>query len=54
MIEIVIKVSDDGKISVGGPINDKVFCLGIIELAKKSIIDYTPSAIQVAKAIVPA
>ena len=35
-------------LQVGGPIEDKILCLGMMELAKKSIIDYQPKAIQVA------
>ena len=38
-------------VQVGGPINDKILCLGLLELAKKSVIDYVPSPIQVASSL---
>lgn len=40
---LIITVKDDGGIHVSGPINDKIFCLGLIEVAKKIIIDFDPS-----------
>lgn len=49
-IILTITLTSQG-IQVGGPINDKVLCLGMMELAKKSIIDYQPSPIQVASAL---
>lgn len=47
--ELVIKVDSQGQLTVGGPIDNKVMCLGILELAKKSIIDHNPSAIQIVR-----
>ena len=49
-MELVIKVNPDGTLTIGGPIENKVLCLGILELAKKAIIDHQASAIQVAPA----
>ena len=49
-MELVIKVNPDGTLSIGGPIENKVLCLGILELAKKAIIDHNPSALVVAPA----
>ena len=46
-IILTITLTPEG-IQVGGPINDKVLCLGMMELAKKSIIDYQPPLVQVA------
>ena len=48
-IILTITLTSQG-IQVGGPINDKVLCLGMMELAKKSVIDYQPQTIQVAPA----
>lgn len=48
-IEIVIKVSPTGELTVGGPIDNKIMCLGILELAKRSIMDHNPSAIQIVR-----
>lgn len=47
--ELVIKVDNAGQLTVGGPIDNKVMCLGILELAKKSIIEYNPTAIQIVR-----
>lgn len=50
-IELTIKLEPDGKISIGGPLHDKILCLGLLELAKDVIKNYNPSAIQVAKSL---
>ena len=49
-MEIVITVNPDGKLSIQAPLEDKVFCLGILELAKQAVIKHKASAIQVAPA----
>lgn len=45
-IILTITMTPQG-IQVGGPINDKILCLGLLELAKPAILNYQPSAIQV-------
>ena len=47
-MELLIKVNPDGTLTIGGPIENKVLCLGILELAKKAIIDHQASAIAIA------
>ena len=47
-MELLIKVNPDGTLTIGGPIENKVLCLGILELAKKAIIDHQASSILVA------
>ena len=39
----------DGQIGVNGPIENKLFCLGLLELAKDLIIKYDPAAIQLVR-----
>lgn len=52
-MDIILTITlDSSGIQVGGPINDKILCLGMMELAKKSIIEYNPSAIQIATPII--
>ena len=46
---LTISLTPQG-VSVGGPINDKILCLGLLELGKQSILNYDPSKIQVAPA----
>lgn len=41
-IEFVIQVMNDGQIGVHGPINDKILSLGILELAKKAVMEFQP------------
>ena len=48
---LTISLTSQG-IQVGGPINDKILCLGMMELAKQTIINYDPNKIQVAPASV--
>jgi hypothetical protein len=45
--EIVLTVilSPSKGVAVQGPIQDKLFCLGMLELAKKAVLDYVPSSI---------
>ena len=50
-IILTISLTPQG-VQVGGPINDKVLCLGLLELAKPAILNYNPTAIQVASASV--
>ena len=50
-IILTISLTPQG-VQVGGPINDKVLCLGLLELAKPAILNYNPNAIQVAPASV--
>lgn len=52
-IELTIRMSQKGEIQVGGPIENKILCLGLMELAKKVIINYEPSKIQIAKTLLP-
>ena len=39
-ISIVITLTPDGKVGVGGPINDKLLCYGLLESAKDAIRDF--------------
>ena len=48
---LTVTLTSEG-IQVGGPINDKILCLGMLELAKKSVIEYQPTAIQVVPSLV--
>ena len=47
-IILTITLTPQG-VQVGGPINDKVLCLGLLELAKPAILNYDPSKIVVAQ-----
>ena len=49
-MELLIKVRPDGSLSIEGPIENKILCLGILELAKKAIIDHQASALVIAPA----
>lgn len=32
-----------GRVLVNGPINEKILCLGIMEMAKRAIMDFNPA-----------
>jgi hypothetical protein len=40
MIEIKITLQDDGQVLVNGPLQDKIPCYGLLEMAKEIIKDY--------------
>lgn len=39
-IRIVIEVGDDGKLNFNGPLNNKILCYGILELAKVAVTEF--------------
>ena len=47
--QILITMHADGRIDVAGPLQDKLFCYGLVECAKDVIRDYRPSPIVVPK-----
>ena len=52
MFTLKITVNQAGEMTVDGPMEQKILCLGILEAAKQVILNYNPSAIVVAKPIV--
>lgn len=42
---ITITLGNDSRVYIDGAIQDKIFALGLIELAKKIIIEYVPPTI---------
>jgi hypothetical protein len=40
MIEIKITLQDDGQVLVNGPLQDKVLCYGLFEVAKETVRSY--------------
>ena len=44
---LTISLSDVGQVEVNGPIQDKIFCLGLLELAKVAVLEYNPSAVKI-------
>jgi hypothetical protein len=45
-IQITISMDDNGKISVNGPIENKLVCYGLLESAKDAIRNYVIPKIQ--------
>lgn len=41
--QIVIHLLTDGSVQVNGPINDKVLCFGLLEVAKITIANHKPA-----------
>ncbi len=48
MFKLEIIMSPDGRVGVNGPLDNKVLCLGLLELAKDIVIKYEHKMIQVA------
>lgn len=44
-IKLEITLYPDGRINVNGPLEDKIFCLGLMDLAKDAIYKFEPSKI---------
>ena len=38
--ELRITLSNEGEVRVHGPIQDKIFCLGLLEIAKDAVRNY--------------
>lgn len=43
-IQIVITLSDDGQVGINAPLQDKVLCYGLLEMARLAIDKYVPPA----------
>jgi hypothetical protein len=41
-VTLMISMDEKGRIGVNGPIQDKIFCLGLLELAKVVVLEYNP------------
>jgi hypothetical protein len=39
---LTISMDEKGQVGVNGPIQDKILCLGLLELAKLAVIEYNP------------
>lgn len=37
--QLSIRIDEKGLISVHGPVNDKILCLGLLEIAKKIVLE---------------
>jgi hypothetical protein len=52
-VKLIIEMMPDKSVNVTGPMNDKILCYGLLELAKEIIADYV-EAQKKAVHIVPA
>jgi hypothetical protein len=43
--QLLITMDDAGNVNVSGPIENKLLCFGMIEMAKPAIQNYVPSPI---------
>lgn len=41
-VMLTISVDEKGQVGVNGPIQDKILCLGLMELAKVAVLEYNP------------
>lgn len=42
-IKIIIERTDEGQVTINGPINDKILCYGLLETAKDAVREYNDS-----------
>lgn len=54
-LQLTITVEDNGKVTVNGPIADKVLSLGLLEFAKSVVLAFAPdqSRIEIPQVVVP-
>ena len=53
-VRMVIELNlDTGGVSVSGPIQDKVFCYGLLEMARQAVEKFEAPKIQVPAIMVP-
>lgn len=41
-VRIMVEMRQDGQVVVNGPLGQKALCLGILDLAKKAVMDFEP------------
>jgi hypothetical protein len=39
-VTLVIELEPDGKVSLAGPLENKLLCYGLLEIARQSVQDY--------------
>ena len=50
-LTLKITVTRDGQIGVEGPLENKLLCMGILEMAKDAIKAYDPKKIQLVRPV---
>ena len=48
VFRLIIEFSPGQPVKVSGPINEKMMCYGMLEMARDAIKDYVPPQIQIA------
>lgn len=51
--QIIITLTEQGKVDVNGPLQDKVFCYGLLEIARQVVQNYQPPKLVVPSFIPP-
>lgn len=41
--QLVITMNVNGQVAVNGPVQDRILCLGMLELAKLAVLNYQPA-----------
>jgi hypothetical protein len=49
-MEIVITMDEAGRVSVNGPLENKILCFGLLEVAKEAIKDFEAPKVKPATA----
>ena len=53
LAELKITLSENGQVSINGPLEDKILCLGLLEMAKRIVHEYKHSPIAKPTLIMP-
>jgi hypothetical protein len=48
VLRLEVTLDSDGNLNVNGSVENKVACLGLLELAKKAVLDYDPRRVAAA------
>jgi hypothetical protein len=52
-VQITIVMESNGQINVNGPLNDKVLCYGLLEVAKDIVRTFKPQQVVIPQILVP-
>jgi hypothetical protein len=42
-VTLTVTLHDNGQLQLSGPVENKVFCLGLLRIAEQAVIDHRPA-----------
>jgi hypothetical protein len=52
-VELNIRIYSDGRLTMKGPLNDKILCWGVLEAAREFVTTYRAQQVVVPEIVVP-